>query len=88
MKYLKESPVLTDEPLWVVLAGLHRRFNQRGQGLGKRGLLLEGEGLFLVLALTANFQHAGLFEKGAWRNDCLPVTFLLLSCCCGTNTFK
>lgn len=83
--YLKQSPVLTDEPLWVVLAGLHGRFNQRRQGFGKGCLLFEGEVLFLVLDLAANFQHAGLFEKGAWRNDRLPVTLLLLSGCCWAN---
>lgn len=86
--YLKQSPVLTDEPLWVVLAGLHGGFNQRRQGFGKGRLLFEGKVLFLVLALAANFQHAGLFEKGAWRNDRLPVTLLLLSGCCWANTVE
>lgn len=86
--YLKQSPVLTDKPLRVVLARLHGRFNQRGEGFGKGRLLLQGKGLFLVLSLPANFQHAGLFEKGARGNDRLAVALLLLSGCCWTNTLE
>lgn len=85
-QYLKQGPVLADEPLWVVLASLHGRFNQRGEGLGKRRLLFEGEILFLVFPLAANLQHAGLFEEGTWRNDGLSVALLLLSGCCWTST--
>lgn len=86
--YLQQSPVLADEPLWVVLAGLHGRFDQRGEGLGERCLLLQGEVLLLVFALAADLQHAGLLEERARRDDRFAVALFLLSGCCWVTKAK
>lgn len=86
--YLKQSPVLADEPLWVVLAGLHGWLDQRGEGLGERRLLFQREVLFLVFALATHFQHAGLLEERARRDDRFAVALFLLSGCCWVNKAK
>lgn len=86
--YLEQSPVLADEPLWVVLAGLHGRLDQRGERLGERCLLLQREVLLLVFALATDFQHAGLLEERARRDDRFAVALFLLSGCCWGNKAK
>lgn len=81
--YLQQRPVLTDEPLWVVLTRLGCGFGKSWQGLGERHLLLQQNILFLLLALSANFQEAWCrpVEQGPRRDDGLPVTLLLFPAC-------
>ena len=81
--YLQQCPVLTDEPLGVVLTRLGCGFGKSWQGLGEWHLLLQQNILLLLLALSANFQKAWCcaVKQGPRRDDRLPVTLLLLPAC-------